>query len=127
MKTRFFWNAWKTRARHLKTEVRALGLACRDPRVGWSTRLLALCVVVYALSPIDLIPDFIPILGLLDDLILLPLGIALVLKTIPPEVMCECRERAVSIESDARLATIGGVSVVAIWLLTLCVLLRHFL
>jgi uncharacterized membrane protein YkvA (DUF1232 family) len=72
----------------------------RDPRTPWYARLLAGAVVAYAFSPIDLIPDPIPVLGYLDDLVLLPLGIALVLKLIPPEVMAECRQRAQQ-EQDA--------------------------
>src|SRR5207248_1616657 len=74
---------WRQRARALKQETLALCFALRDPRVPWYARLLAAGVVAYALSPIDLIPDFIPVLGYLDDLILVPVGIALVLKLIP--------------------------------------------
>ena len=84
----------KNKARQLKTEVYAIYLAYKDPRVPWYARILAVCVVGYAFSPIDLIPDPIPILGYLDDLILVPLGIALALKMIPKEVMAEYREQA---------------------------------
>ena len=87
-------HTWKARARQLKAETYALYLAYRDPRVPWHARLFAACVVGYAFSPLDLIPDFIPVLGLLDDLVLVPLGIALALRMIPPPVMAECRERA---------------------------------
>src|SRR3712207_1273461 len=80
----------------LKAELYALYLAYRDPRVPWYARVFAACVVGYAFSPIDLIPDPIPILGYLDDLILVPIGITLALKMIPPEVMAECRVRAQS-------------------------------
>src|SRR5262249_33639448 len=86
--------AWKHRARALKADTYALYLACRDPRVPWSARLLAACIVAYAVSPIDLIPDVVPVVGYLDDLILIPLGIALLLCVIPAPVMAECRERA---------------------------------
>lgn len=89
------WVTWKEKARALRRETFALYLACRDPRVPWYGRVLAICVVGYAFSPIDLIPDPVPILGYLDDLVLIPLGIAVVLKTIPPEVMAECRQKAV--------------------------------
>jgi len=85
---------WKTWVRGLKQELYALYLAYRDPRAPWYARMLAAVVVAYAFSPFDLIPDFIPVLGYLDDLIVVPLGIALVLRMIPPEVMAECRERA---------------------------------
>lgn len=70
----------KQQAKELKTELSALYLACHDPRVPWYAKALAICVVGYAFSPIDLIPDFIPILGYLDDLIIVPLGIVLVIK-----------------------------------------------
>ena len=86
----------KQQAKRLKTELYALYLACHDPRVPWYARALSICVVGYAFSPIDLIPDFIPILGYLDDLIIVPLGIMLVLKMIPPAVMVECRVKAQS-------------------------------
>lgn len=112
--------------------MRALSLACRDPRVPTRARVLALCVVAYALSPIDLIPDFIPVLGLLDDLILLPVGIALVLKSVPPHVLEECRERALSTEQNAAPGNAfsgktAAIFIVVLWLLVFAILLRHFL
>lgn len=82
------------RARQLKAETYALYLAYRDPRLPWYAKLVVACVVGYALSPIDLIPDFIPVLGYLDDLILVPAGIALALRLIPAEVMAEARAKA---------------------------------
>lgn len=81
-------------ARLLKMEIQALYLAARHPLTPWYAKLLVTAVVAYALSPIDLIPDFIPVLGYLDDLILLPLGIAWAIRLIPLTVMTECRERA---------------------------------
>ena len=87
-----FIQVWKQRARAFKREVRAVYLAMHDPRTPWYARLLAGAVVAYAFSPIDLIPDPIPVLGYLDDLVLLPLGIALALKLIPAQVMAECRQ-----------------------------------
>jgi uncharacterized membrane protein YkvA (DUF1232 family) len=81
-------------ARQLKLEVVALYLCYRDPRVPWYARIFAGAVVAYAFSPIDLIPDFIPVLGLLDDLVLVPLGVWLALKMIPAEVMAESRAQA---------------------------------
>ena len=86
----------KQQARQLKIELFAIHLACQDPRVPWYAKAFAICVVGYAFSPIDLIPDFIPILGYLDDLIVVPLGIILILKIIPPAVMIECRVKAQS-------------------------------
>lgn len=87
-------NIWKDKVRQLKTNIYALALAYRDPRVPLYAKVFAAVVVAYAFTPIDLIPDFIPIFGYLDDLILVPLGITLALKMIPPDVMAECRERA---------------------------------
>jgi uncharacterized membrane protein YkvA (DUF1232 family) len=85
---------WKQRAKQLKIEIYAIYLAYKDPRVPWYARIFAACVVGYAFSPIDLIPDPIPVLGYLDDLILIPLGVVLALKMIPEEVLAECRERS---------------------------------
>jgi uncharacterized membrane protein YkvA (DUF1232 family) len=84
----------RDRARALKNETLALYVACRDPRTPWYAKALGVLIVGYALSPIDLIPDFIPVLGYLDDIILLPLGIAAVLRMIPKHVMEESRARA---------------------------------
>jgi len=103
-------------ARRLKTELMALYLACRDPRVPWYGRVLAICVVAYAFSPIDLIPDFIPILGYLDDLILLPIGIWLVLKIIPSTVMQECRQQAQGLNrSDRPQSWVAAGVIVGAW------------
>jgi uncharacterized membrane protein YkvA (DUF1232 family) len=84
---------WKQRARKLKTETHVLYLAARDPRTPWLAGLVVAGIVAYALSPIDLIPDFIPVLGYLDDLILIPLGISLAIRLIPKSVLAECRTR----------------------------------
>jgi uncharacterized membrane protein YkvA (DUF1232 family) len=88
------WDAWKNKVSLLKQNTYALYLASRDPRVPWVAKLVVGVVVAYALSPIDLIPDFIPILGYVDDILLLPLGIALAIKLMPREVWAECTERA---------------------------------
>ena|SRR5258705_13426492 len=85
---------WKERARALKREIKALWVAYRDPRTPRTAKLVAGIVLAYAISPIDLIPDFIPVLGQLDDLLLVPLGIALVIKLIPPEVLADARAQA---------------------------------
>ena len=107
----------KIRARRLKAEVLALYLAARHPATPWYAKLLIVAVVAYALSPIDLIPDFIPVLGFLDDLVVLPLGIAIAVKMIPAEVMAECRERALSRPPDAsRAGRFGAAVVVLLWL-----------
>jgi uncharacterized membrane protein YkvA (DUF1232 family) len=81
-------------ARLVKRDTHAIYFAARDPRVPWYAKALAFCVAGYALSPIDLIPDFIPIVGYLDDVIIVPLGIVLIVKLIPPEIMAEHRSLA---------------------------------
>jgi uncharacterized membrane protein YkvA (DUF1232 family) len=109
---------WQQRVRQLKKETYAIHIACKDPRVPWYARVFAGFVVAYAFSPIDLIPDVIPILGYLDDLILVPLGIMLVIKMIPPDVLAECREKAEAVISQGKpTSKIAAVVIVAIWLL----------
>jgi uncharacterized membrane protein YkvA (DUF1232 family) len=104
-------------ARTLKREILALWLASRDPRTPWPAKVLAVVVVGYALSPIDLIPDFIPVLGYLDDVILLPIGIWLVLRLVPPELMAELRVKAAEI-ADRPVNHAAALVIVAIWLLS---------
>jgi len=109
---------WKQWAKKLKIEVYALYLSYKDPRVPWYARVFAACVVGYAFSPIDLIPDPIPVLGYLDDLVLIPLGVALALRMIPPEVMSECRERAREVMSRGKPVNKKAAAViVGIWIL----------
>ena len=113
-----FAKEWEQRARQLKLGVYAIYLAYKDPRVPLRARIFAACVVGYAFSPIDLIPDVIPILGQLDDLVLVPLGVAIALKMIPAPVMLECRERARAILlQDKPINWIGAAVIVGIWLL----------
>jgi len=125
------FESWKRRAGQLRQEVYALYLAYKDHRVPWYAKLFAACVVAYAFSPIDLIPDFIPVLGYLDDLLLVPLGIYLVLKMIPDEVMAECRQKAQAAMSQPRPTNwLAASIIVAIWivlaLLTLKFVFRIF-
>ncbi|MBM4313226.1 MAG: DUF1232 domain-containing protein [Deltaproteobacteria bacterium] len=111
--------SWKERVRALRKETFALYLACRHPRVPWYAKVLALIVVGYALSPIDLIPDFIPILGYLDDMVLIPLGIAMVIRMIPAEVLAECRREAETIVGKAtRAGKIAAAVIVTLWIVT---------
>jgi uncharacterized membrane protein YkvA (DUF1232 family) len=120
--------AWTQRAHLLKRETFALYLVCRHPRVPWYAKFLALIVVGYALSPIDLIPDFIPVLGYLDDLILVPLGIMLVVRLVPADVVAECRAR--SEEMVGRVTRAGKIAagvVVAIWILAAALVIRLIL
>ncbi len=81
-------------ARRLKRDATVLYLVARHPRTPWYARALAAAVAAYALSPIDLIPDFIPVIGYLDDLVIVPLGVAAVMRLVPGEVLTECRQRA---------------------------------
>ncbi|MEG3849995.1 YkvA family protein [Microcoleus sp. herbarium19] len=105
----------KQLAKKLKKETYAVYLASTDQRVPWYARILAGVTVAYAFSPIDLIPDFIPILGYLDDLIIVPLGIWLVLKMIPPEVLAECRQKAAAeIEPEKPINQVAAAIIVAI-------------
>jgi uncharacterized membrane protein YkvA (DUF1232 family) len=109
--------SWKRRARQLKTETYALYLAYRDPRTPWHARLFAALVIGYAFSPIDLIPDFIPGLGYLDDLLLVPLGMLLVVKMIPPAVWAESRARAgEAVAAGKPVSHATAVMIVMIWL-----------
>lgn len=109
-------NTWKSRARQLKRLIYALYVAYRDPRTPIIARIVAACVIGYAISPIDLIPDPIPLLGYLDDLILLPLGIALAIRLIPVDVWKDAQQTSASrISSGDRLARIAGVAIVLIW------------
>ncbi|HEY9637309.1 MAG TPA: DUF1232 domain-containing protein [Coleofasciculaceae cyanobacterium] len=109
---------WKYRVRQLKKETYVIYIACKDPRVPWYAKVFAGFVVAYAFSPIDLIPDIIPILGYLDDLVLVPLGIILVLKMIPPAVLAECREKAEALmEQGKPTSKIAALVIVAIWVL----------
>jgi uncharacterized membrane protein YkvA (DUF1232 family) len=102
-------------ARQLRREVHAIYLAAHRPDVPWYAKALAMAVAGYALSPVDLIPDFIPVLGLLDDLILVPLGIWLVLSLIPEAVMAECRALAREAEQRPR-SQVAAMTIVAIWI-----------
>ena len=113
-----FLNALKDRARQLQTELHAIYLAYKDPRTPLHAKILIACVVGYAFSPVDLIPDFIPVLGYLDDLILVPIGIALALRMIPPAVLAECREKArVAGDQKNPRNWIAASVIVALWLL----------
>ncbi len=112
-----FIDVWKKRARQLKVEVYALYLAYRDPRVPLHARVVAACVVGYAFSPIDLIPDPVPILGYLDDLVLIPLGVALAVKLIPPDVLAECRDRSRAVMQQGKpVNRLAAAIIIAVWL-----------
>lgn len=101
-------------AKELKQQTLVVYFAARDPRTPWLVRLLALLVAAYALSPIDLVPDFIPILGYLDDLIIVPLGLVLVLRLVPPQVKQSAREQA-SAAAERPVSRAMAGAIVAIW------------
>jgi uncharacterized membrane protein YkvA (DUF1232 family) len=120
-----FLEKLKRRTRLLKEETYGLYLAARDPRTPWYAKLLVAAIVAYALSPIDLIPDFIPVLGYLDDLVLIPLGILLALKLIPPQVMAECRTRAQNAMRDGKpISRAAAAVIIAIWLAAAALILK---
>lgn len=111
----------KAKAREIKRNLFVLYLAYKDHRVPWYAKLLALCVVAYAFSPVDLIPDFIPILGYLDDLIIVPLGITLALKLIPQEVIQECRKKADEIRNNGKPKNwVTGALIIVVWIGLAC-------
>jgi uncharacterized membrane protein YkvA (DUF1232 family) len=118
--------SWKTQARRLRNELQALYLAARDPRTPWYAKVLAVFIIGYALSPIDLIPDFIPVIGYLDDLVIVPAGITLLIRLIPTGVLQECREKVQSQPISIRRNWIAGIIIALIWLLVIYIALRFF-
>ena len=114
---------WKTRAKNLKSQLYALYLAYRDPRVPWYAKAFGAMVLAYALSPLDLIPDFIPVLGYLDDIVLIPLGIALAIKMIPGEIMEDCWRKADAALRGGEVKTWPAtLLIVSIWLAVLTII-----
>jgi uncharacterized membrane protein YkvA (DUF1232 family) len=116
--------SWKSRAKGLKSEVYALYLACKDPRTPWYAKAFAAMILGYALSPIDLIPDFIPVLGYLDDLVIVPAGMALLIRMIPKEVLEECRERARNASRRKLKNWTAGAIIILIWAAAIYLTLR---
>ncbi len=117
----------KQQARHLKNECRALLIAYRDPRTPWLARSVAAFTVAYLLSPIDLIPDFIPVLGILDDLILVPWLIRLSIRLIPAEVMADARQKALDAPVSGKNNWLFGGAIIALWLLAIFFTVKFFL
>lgn len=110
----------KERARGLKREAYTLYLVVRHPRTPWYAKALAALVVAYAFSPVDLIPDFVPVLGYLDDLILVPAGVALTLRLVPPDVLEACRAEATELIARGKpVSRVGAAIVVGLWILAL--------
>ncbi|HEX2566272.1 MAG TPA: YkvA family protein [Burkholderiales bacterium] len=107
--------ALKARARRMKTETVALALAARHPGTPWHAKLLIAGVVVYAVTPVDLVPDFVPVLGLIDDLIFVSLAVALAARFVPRPVLDECRERAAGVTLSPRHRRLAFLVTVAVW------------
>jgi uncharacterized membrane protein YkvA (DUF1232 family) len=117
-------NRWQIRVKQVKSEVLTLYLAYRDPRTPWYARIFTAIVVGYALSPIDLIPDFIPILGFLDDLVLVPAGLLLALKMIPESIMESSREKANAlVDTEKPVSRTAAAVIICIWLLSAILLI----
>ena len=121
---------WKNWAKNLKLQTYTLYYAYKDPMTPWYAKMWSAVVVAYAFSPIDLIPDFIPILGYLDDLLLIPLGVALAVKLIPKEIMVNCKQKSQKrINSKKPVNWIAGVIIIALWIVVFCavvnIILRH--
>lgn len=112
-------NTLKAWAKRIKRDAVTLWFAAKHPRTPWHAKALGMFVVAYALSPIDLIPDFIPVLGYVDDMLLLPGLIWLTIKLLPPEVLANCREKAnewMRLEGAKPTSTVGAVVIVSLWI-----------
>src|ERR687890_1404155 len=117
---------WKQRARRLSAQTYALYLAYRHPRTPWYAKVFAALVVGYVFSPIDPIPDFLPGVGLLDEMVVVPIGVLIAAKMIPQEVLEECRERAREVaEGEKPVSRVAAVVIVAVWVL--CVAMAVYL
>ncbi len=125
MRLQKYLTALQDWARKIRRDIHAVYIAARDPRTPWLVRALALAIAAYALSPIDLIPDFIPVLGYLDDAILLPLGLLLVIRLIPTEVMVQARDTALAAESRP-VSRMAAVAIVCLWIAAAALLLWLF-
>ena len=110
----FDLTALKQRARQVKVDLIALSLAARDPRTPWYAKLIIAGCVAYALSPVDVVPDFIPVLGLVDELVFIPIALALAIRFIPEEVLVDCRRRAGEI-AERRTSRAAAIVIIACW------------
>jgi uncharacterized membrane protein YkvA (DUF1232 family) len=126
MRLRDFTDRLRRWARRLRIDAHALYLAARDPRVPWTAKLVAAAVAAYVFSPIDLIPDFVPVLGFLDELVIVPLGIRLALLLIPADIMLECRDRAAAI-AGRPVSRAAAAAIVTIWILLALLIASAFL
>ncbi|HEX2965842.1 MAG TPA: YkvA family protein [Syntrophorhabdaceae bacterium] len=120
------FDAWKNKAKNLKRDLYALSLAIKEPGVPWYARVFAVVIIGYALSPVDLIPDFIPVLGYVDDIVILPAAILLLIKMIPPDVMEECRQMANAQSPGESKHWAAAIIIILLWL-TAIYLLMHMI
>jgi uncharacterized membrane protein YkvA (DUF1232 family) len=120
-------NQLKVRARALKKEAYAMYLAARDPRTPWYAKALIFLVVAHTFSPIDLIPDFVPVLGYLDDLIITPGGIWLAVRLIPSEIMTEARATAATQQVDRSVGRVGAIIMILLWIIAVVAAVYFFL
>jgi uncharacterized membrane protein YkvA (DUF1232 family) len=119
------FRSWRTKSKQLRSEVYALYLASKHPKTPWYAKAFAIFIIGYALSPIDLIPDFIPVVGYIDDLFLVPAGISLLIKMIPKEILEECREKARSQSIVKKRSNwVAAMIIVLIWLLVIYIILK---
>jgi len=118
--------SWKAKAVGLKNETYALYLASKDPRTPWYAKALAVLIIGYALSPVDFIPDFLPVIGYLDDLVIVPAGIALLIKMIPREIMEECRSKSRSQPLSGKKNWVAASIIFFIWMSVIFFLIRIF-
>jgi uncharacterized membrane protein YkvA (DUF1232 family) len=119
------FRSWRTKSKQLRSEVYALYLASKHPKTPWYAKAFAIFIIGYALSPIDLIPDFIPVVGYIDDLFLVPAGISLLIKMIPKEILEECREKARSQSIVKKRSNwVAAMIIVLIWLSVIYIILK---
>ena len=126
MGVRIYVSRLRQWAHRLRIDAHALYFAARDPRAPLAAKLVAAAVAAYAFSPIDLIPDFVPVLGFLDELVIVPLGIKLALRLIPADIMLECRARAAAI-ADRPVSRAAAAAIVAVWTLFTLLIAAAFL
>ena len=117
-------SGWREKVHRLRIDIHAVWLAARDPRTPWPARLLGLALAAYALSPIDLVPDFVPVLGLLDDAVLLPLGLWLFIRLVPTALFAEHRATAQA-ASERPVSRSGAAAILLIWLIVAALLALH--
>jgi uncharacterized membrane protein YkvA (DUF1232 family) len=116
--------SWKERVGRLRSDIYALYLAFKDRRTPWYVKTFIILIVAYVLSPIDLIPDFIPVVGYLDDVVLVAGGIYLAIKMVPREVLAECRQKAVSERLSTKARWIAAAVIIFIWLLVIYLIIK---